>query len=68
MKRHLVLVLAALVATAAVLPVSAQEPTASPAPAVEAPAAPAPFTIGEGDDATEYDLADADSAQAFVDA
>ena len=42
-----------------------------PAPAAAAEsdaAAPVKFTVGEGDDAKEYDLADFDSAQSYIDA
>lgn len=39
-------------------PGSAEEPSALP---------PAKFTIGDGDDAKEYDLADFDSAKAYID-
>ena len=75
MKKSLALSLSALLALAAAAsysPAQDLDRAAVPAevPAVEAPAeaAPAPFTIGDGDDAVTYDLADADSAQAFVDA
>ncbi len=74
MKKSLALLLTALLTASVLSPLPAafaQEAPPEAAPAAEAPATlaiPAPFSIGDGEDAVAYDFSDTESAQAFIDA
>jgi Na+/H+ antiporter NhaC len=74
MKKSLALLLTALLTASVLSPLPAafaQEAPPEAAPAAEAPATlaiPAPFSIGDGEDAIAYDFSDTESAKAFIDA